>query len=265
MNQMNLKTGVKRPFVRLIGAFFLILIAAVIVAFVFLASARRAPQPDHPPAAPAQSAAGVTSPPAPTGMNGARKSPATPAAVLPNWPGFQARPFPAAYQSAEFQWTLADGKDTNVIRELAHNRLEYDRMVEENPRIFRRELVYLKQTASSVFEQAKLTGKPVSELTLPGVDGQELQFQIVQRDGNGSSRRGTFSGHLVGDLNSMVTMAFMDGREAFTVLAPGQSIFVVGEPREDGQVIVKAIDPNTYGMGPAENADDTIKTGPPKK
>ena len=193
------------------------------------------------------------------------KSPAARSGVLPGWPGFQAHPFPAAYQSADFQWTLADGKDTNVILELAHNQLEYDRMVQENPRIFRRELVYLKQTAASVFEQAKLTGKPVQELTLPGVDGQELQFQIVQRDGDGSSRRGAFGGHLVGDLDSMVTMAFMDGREAFTVLAPRQNIFVVGEPREDGQVIVKAIDPDTYGLGPAGDADDAIKTGSPKK
>jgi len=182
-----------------------------------------------------------------------------------NKAGFQERPFPVAYESSKVQWTLADGKDTNVIRQLAHNPLEYDRMVEENPRIFRRQLVYLKETAAAIFEQAKLTGKPVQQLTLPGVDGQELQFEIVKSEGDGSSRQGMFSGHLVGNLNSQVSLAFMDGREAFTVLSPSDNVYVVGEPREPGQVIVKAIDPNIYGVGPPEEGDDFIKTEPTKK
>lgn len=179
-----------------------------------------------------------------------------------NYPDFQRRPFPAAYESSNVQWTLADGKDTNIIRQLAHNPLEYARMVEENPRIFKRELVYLKEPAAAVFENAKLTGEPVQQLTLPGVDGQELLFQIVGNEGNGSSRHGMFNGHLAGNNDSMVTMAFQDGREAFTILSPKENIFIVGEPREDGQVIVKAIDPNTYGLGPAESQDDdSIKAG----
>ena len=88
----------------------------------------------------------------------------------------------------------------------------------KTPRIFRRQLVYLKATAAAVFESAKLTRQPVQQLTLPGLDGQELQFQIVKAEGNGSSRQGMFSGHLVGNLDSMVSFAFEDGREAFTVL-----------------------------------------------
>ena len=185
-------------------------------------------------------------------------------AVLLNWTNFLKRPLPVAYESTNFQWTLADGRDTNVIRQLAHNPLEYDRMVEENPRIFRRELVYLKQTSAAVFEQAKLTRELVGQLTLPGVDGQELQFDIIKSEGDGSSRQGQFSGHLKGNTDSLVTLAFMDGREAFTVIDPRENIYLVGEPREDGQVIVKAIDPNTYGLGPAE-ADDSIKTQPTGK
>jgi hypothetical protein len=186
-------------------------------------------------------------------------SPAMPPTVLANHPDFQDRPFPVAYESSKFQWTLADGKDTNVIRQLAHNHLEYDRMVEENSRIFRRQLVYLKDTAAAVFEQAKLTGEKVQQLTLPGVDGQELYFQIVTGDGSGSSRQGQFHGHLVGNADSTVALAFQDGCEAFTVLSPKQNFFLVGEPREPGQVIVKAIDPNRYGVGPAETgAEDGI-------
>lgn len=194
----------------------------------------------------------------------AAASPAASTTVLASNLGFKKCPFPVTYESSNVQWTLADGKDTNVIRQLAHNPLEYDRMVEENPRIFRRQLVYLKETAAAVFEHAELTGQPVQQLTLPGVDGQELQFQIVRSENN-SSRQGMFSGHLAGNNDSMVTMAFADGREAFTILSPKENIFIVGEPREDGQVIVKAIDPNTYGIGPQEAGDDSIRTQPAKK
>jgi len=179
---------------------------------------------------------------------------------------FQEHPFPAALTNGACEWTAENGKDTNVIRQLAHNELEYQRMVDENPRIFRRQLVYLQQTAAAVFEAAKLTGHPVERLTLPGLDGQELQWQIVQREGNGSSRQGMFSGHLVGKLDSTVSFAFQDGREAFSVIAPKENLYVVGEPREDAQVIVKAIDPRTYGAGPAEpSGDDFIQTAAANK
>lgn len=183
------------------------------------------------------------------------------AVVLPNYPDFQKRPFPVAFESSRFQWTSADGRDTNVIRQLAHNPLEYDRMVDENSRIFKRELVYLKETPAGIFEQAKLGGNQVAQLTLPGLDGQEMQFQIVRTDSKGSSRQGMFSGHLVDNTDSLVTLAFEDGRQAFTILSPKDNIFLVGEPREDGQVIVKAINPNTWGVGPAE-ADDALMTEP---
>ena len=78
--------------------------------------------------------------------------------------GFQERPFPGGFESTNSQWTTADGKDTNCIRLLAHNPLEYARMVEENPRIFRRQLVYLKKTAAAV-EARRRKGKRMREQT----------------------------------------------------------------------------------------------------
>ena len=203
----------------------------------------------------------VTNPPPPAVVTNT-KSAAT--GILPNYPDFQERPLPVAYESPKVQWTLADGKDTNVIRQLAHNHLEYDRMVEENPRIFRRQLVYLKETAASVFEQAKLTGQPVRQLTLPGVGGVELQFEIVKGDNHGSSRQGMFSGHLVGNPDSLVTLAFEDGRQAFTILSPKDDVYIVGEPREPGQVMVKQIDPDTYGVK-LEEEEDSARPGPARK
>jgi hypothetical protein len=232
------------------------------VGVIFSIFWKPAPLASPPPAA--QIPPAVTNPAPPTVVLNATNHPSAATGVLPNDKDFHKRPFPVAYESAKIQWTMADGKDTNVIRQLAHNPLEFDRMVEENSRIFRRQLVYLKETAAAVFEQAKLTGAPVKELTLPGADGQELQFEIAKSDGQGSSRQGMFSGHLAGDPESLVTLAFQDGREAFTVLSTKEKIFVVGEPREDGEVIVKAIDPNKYGQGP-QDADDVVRVDSTKK
>ena len=248
-----MKPRAKQSFAPLLAGGLMILAVVALVAVILPASHHPAPAPKLQPVAHTRPV--TTNSPAVSAMT----TPAAGSSVLPDNPGFQERPFPVAYESPQDQWTLADGKDTNVIRQLAHNPLEYARMVEENSRIFRRQLVYLKETAAAVFEAAKLTGQPVHQLLLPGVDGQELRFQIVKSEGNGSSRQGMFSGHLVGTVDSMVTLAFQDGREAFTVLAPKENIYVVGEPREDGQVIVKAIDPDTYGVGPAEK-DDAVKT-----
>jgi hypothetical protein len=254
----------KQSFAPLFWGILLILVVVVLIAVIFQSSRRSALQPIPAPAA--QSRKTATNLPAGPVVAKVAQSPVPKPVVMSNYRDFKVRPLPVAYESSNFQWTLADGKDTNVIRQLAHNRLEYDRMVDENSRIFRRQLVYLKDTAAAVFEQAKLTGQPVRQLTLPGLDGQELQFQIVTSEGNGSSRQGMFSGHLVGNTDSMVTLAFMDGREAFTILSPKENLFVVGEPREAGQVIVKAIDPNTYGVGPPEQqGDDFIRTDSTQK
>lgn len=241
-------------------AFIVLALATVaIVTAVCWTLHRAAPQSNRQTGTQKQPIIPETNPIPQAAVTSAPKPLATTAGRWPDYPDFQKRPFPVAQESSRFQWTPVDGKDTNIIRQLAHNDLEYQRMVEENPRISRRQLVYLKETPAAVMEAAKLTGEPIHQLTLPGVDGQELQFGIVKSEDNGSSRRGTFSGRLVGENGSTVTLAFKDGREAFTVLSPKDNLFLVGEPREDGQVIVKAIDPNTYGVGPA-GGDDFIKT-----
>lgn len=259
-----MKPTVPRSSSRVVVIFILLTVSVLVAAFILI-SRHPAPQPgSSPETQTVATATNALSTPAVANVvkTNTAPAPAIAAGVLPNYPDFQTRPFSVAYESSNVQWTLADGKDTNIIRQLAHNPLEFDRMVEENSRIFKRQLIYLKETAAAVFEQAKLTGQPVQQLMLPGVDGQELKFEIVKSQTQ-SSRQGMFSGHLAGNNDSMVTLAYMDGREAFTILSPKENIFVVGEPREDGQVIVKAIDPNTYGVGPAEK-DDTIKTGSTK-
>jgi hypothetical protein len=160
-----MKLPAKYLFPGISARFLLALLVAVLFVVVFMLMRHSLLQPKPQPVAQAQPAT-TNSLPKPEVTNKMNSPAATPAA-LANYPDFQVRPFAVAYESPQIRWTQGDGKDTNVIRHLAHNHLEYDRMVEENPRIFRRQLVYLKELAGAVFEEAKLTGKPVQLLTLP--------------------------------------------------------------------------------------------------
>jgi len=167
--------------------------------------------------------------------------------------GFRERPFAVTEKSTDYQWTAEDGKQPDAIRQLAHNELEYERMAEESTRIFRRQLVYADETADQLVQQSRLSGEPIRQFTLPGLDGKELQVEITQTDLSPSGEQGTFSGHLAGRLDSMVTFAFKGGREAFTVLSPSDDTYLVGEPREPGELIVKSINPATYVVGVCGN------------
>jgi hypothetical protein len=174
--------------------------------------------------------------------------PTTPAS--PNPSGFKLHPFPVAKESATHQWTAENGRDTNVIRQLAHNELEYQRMVDENSRIQRRQLVYRKETAAAVMEHARATGEMVKQLTLPGLDGQELQFAINRADLEPSKLAGSFTGQLANRNNSMVTLSYKFGRESFTVLSPDDGIYLQAWPRESGEVMITSFDPDIYQAMP---------------
>jgi hypothetical protein len=173
----------------------------------------------------------------------------------------QARPFSVGLETSHYQWTFADGKDTNVIRQLAHNELEYERMTNENSTIYRRQLVYHK-AAFSLQAQATRLGQPLTQAVLPGLDGQELSAEIVKSELEAGGDRGVLSGHLAGRPDSMVTVAFIGGREAFTVVSPQDDLYLTAEPREPGEMVVKSFDPNTFAVNPIE--DEPIVTTPGK-
>jgi hypothetical protein len=166
---------------------------------------------------------------------------------------FQKHPFAIARENENFGWTAEDGKNPEVIRRLAHNELEFERMAEESARIYHRELVYHKETADLLVQQSRLSGEPVRQLTLPGLDGQQVQFEITSSDLSPSGQQGAFSGCVAGRPDSMVTFAFKGGREAFTILSPADGLYLVGEPREPGELIVKSINPETYVAGVCGN------------
>ncbi|MFO1487822.1 MAG: hypothetical protein U1F65_05025 [Verrucomicrobiota bacterium] len=157
--------------------------------------------------------------------------------------------FAIAQESAAFRWTNEDAKDTNVIRRLAHNDLEYERMVAENARIQRRQLVYHRDTLAAQIQRAKLSQEPLRHFVLPALDGREVSVEVSRDDVNPSGQQGTLTGRVAGKPDSLVTLAFKGGREAFTILSPAEQLYLVAEPREPGELIVKQIDPATYTAG----------------
>jgi len=201
--------------------------------------------------------AAVTNPPV-AGI-GAQKLPGLAASPNPipllaaqfSW--FRAHPFPAAASNNVYAWTAEDGKDTNIIRQLAHNELEYERMVKENDTIYRRQLVYFTQGFVSLAQQAVQTGQKPRQITLPGLDAQELTVDVTRTDFRDGGSQGQIYGQLPGQPNSMVTVAFINLREAFTVISPQNHIYLQAEAREPSEVVIKSIDPATYGNPSLQN------------
>ena len=169
-------------------------------------------------------------------------------AVITNWPTFQKHAFPVAIQKANYQWTMADGTDTNVILHLAHNALEYQRMVTENQSIYRRQLVYFAQGFDTLAQQARQTGGNLHQIALPGLDGQVFPVDVQNTDLRDGGARGQLYGQLPGQPDSMVTVAFANDREAFTIISPQDRVYLQAEAHEPGEVVVKSINPDTYGQ-----------------
>lgn len=160
---------------------------------------------------------------------------------------FQKKPFAVVAQTGNYAWTTNDGRNPQVIRELAHNDFEYQRMLDENSTIYRRQLVYQKNPFSLAAQKAVHFGEPISQLTLPNLDGQELTVDITKTEIEAGGDRGILTGKLAGRGDSLVSIAFIGGREGFTVVSPDDKIYLYAEPREPGELVVKKFDPATYG------------------
>ena len=171
---------------------------------------------------------------------------------------FQTHPFAAVKTNSAFGWTAEDGTQPEVMLQLAHNELEFERMAGESDRVYRRQLVYHNDTVAAQIERAKLTGEPLRELQLPGLDGREIQFQIASTDLSPSGQQGSFSGRVAGRPDSVATFSFKGGREAFTIISPADNLYLFGEPREPGEIIVKSVDISKYPVG---EENDVMPTG----
>jgi hypothetical protein len=166
------------------------------------------------------------------------------------YPWFRLHPLTATKTNGVFQWTQDDGMDTNVIRQIAHNDKEYHRMVLENPTIYRRQLVYFANSFASLVQNALEKHQGIKYITLPGLDGRIFTVDVTKTDFKNNGYRGRIYGNLHGESDSMVTVAFVNNREAFTIISPHDRIYLQAEAREPGEVIIKSINPTTYGTPP---------------
>ena len=248
----------KPPARRPAAKFFLTLTVAVLFLAVVLKISQTVHQPESKAAlalnkpAPVQTNAPAVQLTAPGVQNFGTPIASAPTSVRKN-------PFAVAQAGTNYDWTAEDARQPSVIAQLAHNDLEYDRMMDENSRIFRRQLVYHK-SAFSLAAQAARMGQAVLQLTLPGLDGHELNVDVLKTEFEAGGDRGNFSGHLAGRESSLVTVAFIGGREAFTVSSPEDNLFLQGEPREPGEIIIKKINPDLYGGTFGDN-DAVVQTG----
>ena len=158
----------------------------------------------------------------------------------------EARPLAVVQASGQHEWTSEDLRVPEAIEKIAHGPEEFIRMVEENDRIERRQLVYRKEPAWQTVEHSKAKGEAIRKLTLPGLDGREVQVEVTGADLAFSGLSGTFTGKVAGREKSLVTLAFQQGREAFTVVSPDDDLFLQGHPREPGEIILTSFDPETY-------------------
>lgn len=172
------------------------------------------------------------------------------------------RPLAVVKESATHAWTAEDARLPDVIGKIAHGELERRRMLEENTRITGRQLVYRKEPVWVLVDRARASGEPVRKLTLPGFDGEELEVEVTNADLAPSGLSGTFAGHLPGLPQSLVTLAFKQGREAFTVVSPEDGTFLQGHPREPGEIIVSKFNPDSYLPQPG---GEPIRTTEPLK
>lgn len=196
-------------------------------------------------------------------------SPATapaPVPVMPELPpgaptpGVALRPLAAAKESALHVWTAEDARSPEVIRRIAHNSWEERRLLDENARITGRQLVYRKEPVFIALERARAAGQPLSGFMLPGFDGRELEVEVTRADLEPSGLGGTLTGRLPGYGESIVTIAFQQGREAFSVMSPEDGTYLQGHPREPGEIILSRFDPAAYLSTPGGEPIRTNQT-----
>src|SRR5690606_14344892 len=156
------------------------------------------------------------------------------------------RPLEVVQESELHAWSSEDARDPEVIRRIAHNVWEERRLLEENPRITGRQLVYRKEPIFIAVERARAEGRAISNFILPGFDGREFEVEVTRADLAPSGLNGTLTGRLTGLDESIVTIAFQQGTEAFSVFSPEDGLFLQAHPREPGEVILTTFIPENY-------------------
>ena len=174
------------------------------------------------------------------------------------------RPLPVSQSGPHNEWTSDDATQPEVLGKIAHNPDEFIRMYEENNRIKRRQLVYRKQSVPQLVREARDHNTPFTSFVLPGLNGQEYEVAVNEVRLLPNGRDGSANGHLKNHLHSIVSVGFANGCESYNIISPDDGIYLAADAREPGEVIVKEIDPEKFGVHPESSTPDFIPTHPPK-
>ncbi|BCU77871.1 hypothetical protein llg_25860 [Luteolibacter sp. LG18] len=160
------------------------------------------------------------------------------------------RPLAVARSSRSHQWTAANAMDPEVIKDIAHNPDEFIRMIEENDRIKRRQLVYRNETVPMLLQRVGGDAASLRSLMLPALDGREVEIEVTGTQLLEGLRSGTVTGRVKGRFNSMATVGFYNGCESFNIISPDDGLYLIADAREPGEVFLKEIDPDRYAPLP---------------
>lgn len=185
------------------------------------------------------------------------------AGVAPQFDSFRLRPFAVAKSTGAHEWTSEDARSPEAIRNLAHNEVEVARLLAENDRIKRRQLVYRKETVPMLLDRARVTGQPLRTFTLPGLDGKEVEVEVTGLNVASTYQAGSVMGRVKGRFDSVVSVGFSNGCESFNITSPTDQLFLTADAREPGEVLVKEIDPDVYTRPPGQTPDFILTQDPP--
>lgn len=153
-------------------------------------------------------------------------------------------PFKITQSTKYHSWTEVNISGPAEIDQIVHNDFERERVMEESSFMDARQLVYRKISFQDLIEKQLDGGEKVETVILPGLDGAEYEVVIDDWEAKPASadeREGGFSGHLKGDPDSTVRWSYYEGVETGAINSEAQNIDLAFDPREEGQLVVKAI------------------------
>lgn len=188
----------------------------------------------------------------------------------PVYVDFEMHPFEVQHESEHHRWTRLDARTPELIDQLAHNDLERERLLRENEWVTKRELVYRNVTLLDQATAAAEEGREVTEIILPGFEGEEYLIKVdsfetqVSEDG---VTEGWITGRLENDPDSLVSLGFFGEREAGNISSSELGVELTFQPREDQQIVVSQVDPqgiaNAFGEQHCETDYSALTVGDP--
>lgn len=175
---------------------------------------------------------------------------------------FELDPLEKTKTTKNHSWTGEKLMSLVGIDKIAHNDFERDRYLDENNYVVDRELVYRNVVLKEV---AAASGDDLpTELILPGLDGEEYEVVVTKwkRSQSPSGKdRGSITGHLRDDPESVVRWVYGGRREAGKIESIVKDVNLRFVPRQEGQVVVSEISAEALEKFDALQAEGDSKIG----